>query len=111
MSNSFKQYGGIIILVILEVWTFLRIETLDLQSFFFIWALFPFILLLYFIFGAIPVRGINPGNSMLAVAEFINRTPEGEKKLDALPNKSLLLLLIFILLNLIGYIVARYMGY
>lgn len=119
MMKFIRNFGGGVILLILELWSTKVIGKLDLLSFFGIWSIILLFVLIENFFSlnsnknVIGVQGYSnsqaPGYSSLsgALAEHEFETPEGKKKLGGFRDKTNLIYLTFFLLNAIGFVVVQ----
>lgn len=114
MKRFLKRFKGILILVLLEGFIFFKMENRDNEMFFFVWSIIALVLLLNNIFDINGNKSMTGGigaNGRMMLASMIGTFPWREDNSKKKSNGELYismnwLYLIFLIANIIGYIIV-----
>ena len=114
LKRFLKRFKGILILVLLEGFIFFKMENRDNEMFFFVWSIIALVLLLNNIFDINGNKSMTGGigaNGRMMLASMIGTFPWREDNSKKKSNGELYismnwLYLIFLIANIIGYIIV-----
>ena len=107
VKRLFNNIGVGIVILILELISYKVFEGVDLLSFFALWALFLFLLLIsniFNLFGGVQ-QGYHIGN--ISILREMSETPKTKNRVGGFMRKENIIFLVFIILNIIGYLLSK----
>lgn len=107
MKKLIKNFGGGLFLLLLELYSFKLLKSIDLLSIFALWSIIVFFLLLSNLFGLNGHNRQGPSLSMVAIAEEKFKTPEGEKRSGGFFNNTNYTYLVFLAFNIAGFMISK----
>lgn len=115
MKKSIKKFRGLIIFIVIEAYSYFKINPKNLEMFFMIWALISITFLLYNIFNvkynvAMLGLGDSQDSSIQAMGSYLEEVyaPDKSKKGNGygILDPTNLVYLAFVIANVIGYILV-----